>query len=133
MWTAALWDRTTGNYAEGQDWSNDPHNMWEAELVMQATLCVQGWQDVKTRKVQQRVSSVQCPMPSSVQCPTSVADELEDFMSVFTKSPRASWPMGLCWPMRGVVATTWCRRGACKLATTSTGLPWSPRPNWWRD
>ena len=82
MWMAALWDRTAVNYAERQDWSNDPHNMWEAELVMQATLCVQGWQDVKTHRMQQRVSSVQCPMLSSVQRPTSVADE--DFMLVFT-------------------------------------------------
>ena len=81
MWMAAPWDPTTGNYAEGQDWYYS-HSTWEAELVKWAKLCIQGLQDMKTCEVQQRVSSIQCPMLSSVQRPTSVADE--DFMLVFT-------------------------------------------------
>ena len=85
MWMAALWDPTTGNYAEGQDWYYS-HSMWEAELVKRAKLCIQGLQDMKTCEAQQRVSSIQCPMLSSVQRPTSVAPlakELEDFLLVF--------------------------------------------------
>ena len=80
MWMAALWDFAVGTYAVGQDW-NHTDSMWEADLVKRAQLCVKGLQDMKTFKAQQRASSVQQSVPSSVQHP---AEELEDFMMAFT-------------------------------------------------
>ena len=87
MWTAALWDVSTGTFFPGQDWQHDSNedgtqrSCWEYATMSEAAVCVEGLTNMHSY-----------------------------YGAQLAQSPEPSVPWGDAFHFRTAVMLEWCKR-----------------------